>query len=268
MERQEMTIPAETRKAEEMMTPLQASMTKARYEIMSHEQDLTAAGVPKQQVEVASSKAGERVKLEFEQKEKEDPLRQIERALEMAVETPEEKLLAQAGVKRLEEFRSGWGEMPKTREELRAKNQEMSVRIEEVVGKARWNDMTPTSVDARTYGPRHGIEDFPSVRVLDVLVTDGGKGEKIEPSKAFRERVLKGMGVLEADQTLEALKLLPPVKEGYRGPVYRNSYGIEYAERVPTNMTGVDMRIDFNWPSITASMDLSTLQKVVNFPEA
>lgn len=267
MEGQEMPTPAETRKAEEMMTPLQAAMTKARYEVMSHEQDLTAAGVSKQQVEDASSKAGERAKLEFEQKEKEDPLRQIERALEMAAETPEEKLLAQAGVKRLEEFRSGWGEMLK-REELRAKNAGTSIRIEEVVGKARWNNTTPTFVDARTYGPGHGIDDFPSVRVLDRLVTGEGKGERIDPSPAFRERVLKGMGVLEPDQTLDALKLLPAGEKGYRGPAYRNSYGTEYAERVPTNMKGVDVRADFNWPSINASMDLPTLQKVVNFPKA
>ena len=48
MEAQEMQTPAETRKAEEMMTPLQAVMVRARHEVKSHEQDLTAAGVSKQ----------------------------------------------------------------------------------------------------------------------------------------------------------------------------------------------------------------------------
>ena len=61
MEEQEMPTPAETRKAEEMMTPLQAAMTKARYEVMSHEQDLTAAGVSKQQVKDASANENELV---------------------------------------------------------------------------------------------------------------------------------------------------------------------------------------------------------------
>src|SRR3989338_3237703 len=106
MEGHETPTPGEIRKAEEMMTPLEEVMTKARYEVMSHKQNFIAAGVSEQQVEDASQKAGEWAKLEFEQKENEDPLRRIAKVLEIAADTPEEKLLAQAGVRQLEEFRS------------------------------------------------------------------------------------------------------------------------------------------------------------------
>ena len=92
------------------------------------------------------------------------------------------------------------------REELRAKGAGTSIGIEEVVGKARRNNMTPTFVDARTYGPGHGIEDFPSVGVLDTLVTDEGEGERIDPSPDFTERVLKGMGVLRTRSNSRRLK--------------------------------------------------------------
>jgi len=272
MEGQEMQTPAETRKAEETMTSLQAVMTRARHEVISHKQDLTAAGVSEQQVENASSIAGERAKLEFEQKEKEDPLRRIERALEIAAETPEEKRFARAGVERLERFRSNWREII-GQEELRAKNAGTSIGIEEVVRKMSLNYEVPRLVDvdfrARTRKRRYaGGAYFASVKVLGYLVISPGEGEEIYPTPAFTERVLRGMGVLKPDQTLNALKLLSQGKEGYKGPVYRGGYGSDYAERVPTNTTGVDVRVDFRRPSIHASMDLPTLAKVVNFPKA
>ena len=154
------------------------------------------------------------------------------------------------------------------REELRAKYTGKQFNIEEAVRKARQTSSAPTFVDERRYGPGNQIEHFPSVRVLELLVTGEGKGTTIEPSDAFRERVLKGLGALEQDQNLNSLTLLPGEKEGYRGPVYRGPVGYECAERVPTNISGVDLRVDYKRPSIFAYMDTPTLQKVVNFPHA
>lgn len=200
---QEIPTPAETREAEEMMTPLQAAMTKARYEVLSHGQDLVAAGVSEPQIEDASVKAGERVREEFEQKEG-DPLRRIEKILETAAETPEERHLAQVGIEQLEDFRSRWAEML-NRERLRAKN----------------------------IGLELGIR-----------------------------------GALEQDQSLSTLKLLPRERKGsMRGFIYDYS-GRVIAEQVPTNIEGVDVRVDLHRMEMRVAMDLPTLQKVVNFPSA
>ncbi|HUS60304.1 MAG TPA: hypothetical protein VMX76_02905 [Nevskiaceae bacterium] len=248
-----------------MMSPLQAVMSRARFEIMSHKQDFKAVGVSKEQIEKAAAKAGERVKQEFEQKEKEDPLRRIEQVLEETAETQEEKALAQAGMERLEAFRSGWADMiRRARQEAEYAGKPFDIR--EVVGKARWrNDPTPTFVDARVPGPGNWIEDYPGVTFLNILVT-GDEQERIKPSDAFRERVLKRLGALKPDQKLSDLKLLPPDKEGFRGAVYRHIS--EYAERIPCQIQGVDLRVDFRWPGIHASMDLPTLEKIVDFPRS
>ena len=117
LEQQETPSPTKVRKAERTMSPLQAAMSRARFEIMSHEQDFKAVGVSKEQVEKAATKAGERVKQEFEQKEKEDPLRRIARVLEKAAETPSEKLLAMTTIKNLENTRSGWAKKNRRRKE-------------------------------------------------------------------------------------------------------------------------------------------------------
>ena len=50
MEKQKSLTPAETSKAEEMATRLEAAMTRAEFEVMIHEQDLIAAGVSAQQI--------------------------------------------------------------------------------------------------------------------------------------------------------------------------------------------------------------------------
>lgn len=263
----ETPTPAETREAERIMTPVQAVMTRARFEIMSHQQDMAAAGISESQVETASVKAGERAKLEFEQKEKEDPLRQIARVLEESAETSDEKLLAQQGVESLERFRSGWKALLQ-REELKTKHEEATFDVRRTVGEARAHNMTPSFVDTRAYGPGHGLEDFPSVRILDFLFTGEDNKTRIEPTNTFKERILRELGVLEGDQTLEFLTALPSGKEGYRGPVYRYNHGSNYAERLPTNVAGLDLRVNFGDSLILVSMDTPTLQKVVNFPSA
>jgi len=200
-------------------------------------------------------------------KKREDPLCRIEQVLINAAETEEENLLAQAGIERLNKFRLDWAKILR-REQLRAKYEDKKFRIEEMVGAARWNNMTPTHVDPRIYGPGYGIDDFPEVTVLQTLVIYDDKRQEIiiEPSKAFMQRVLVGMEVLKPDQNLDTLKLLPPGEEGYRGPIYRMGSGYQYAKRIPTNITGCDVRVDFIWSSIHVAMDLSTFAKVVSFP--
>ena len=200
------------------------------------------------------------MKLEFEQEENEDPLRRIVKVLEKAAETLDEKRLAQAGIQRLEEFRSGWAKMIQEESDI--------IKIKEIVRAAGRNNRPSMPVNSRTYGPDNLIEDFPSVVILGVLMTDGDKGEKIEPSVEFMERVLRGLGALESDQKLDALKLLPQGREGYRGPVYRDLYRSSYADRVPTDITGVDLTVDFSWLEIRTSVDVPTLQKAINFPKS
>lgn len=241
--------PAEVRKAESMLTPVQAVMTKARSEVLSHEQDLIAAGVTKQQVKDASDKAGERVRLEFEQKEKEDPLRRIEEALENAAETPEERQQAQEEAGFLEEFRSRWASWAK-REGLRAKYAGKTFDFKEKVIEGERSNRCPGYVFRRGN---------------DQLYTYTSSFLQ-HSSVAFKERVLKGLGALEANEHLDDLKLMPKDTDTEYSSVLRTTK--RESVRVPTKITGVDVRVHPESQTISASIDLPTLQKVVNFPEA
>lgn len=253
-EQQETPSPTEVRKAEKTMSPLQRVMSRARFEIMSHEQDFKAVGVSKEQIEKAAAKAGERVKQEFEQKEKEDPLRRIAQVLKEAAETPEEKLLASAAIENLENTRSDWARKIGVEKE-RAEYAGQSFDIREMMQYQK-------SVDIR-YTPTQR-EYYPCVGVIRYLSTREGKIESLD---AYKERVLKGLGALKPNQSLDDLRLLPPPRKFHKGPMYRR--GLVRAERIPTEISGVRVSVDLAAPRVIFIWaDIPTLEKIVNFPRS
>ncbi len=143
-----------------------------------------------------------------------------------------------------------------------------SEEIRETVAAVRRRNTAVTPVRIRT---KNSItEDLPCVEVLGVL---DAEGTRIKPSALFMRRILVGMGVLEQGKTLDDLKLLL-LQNRVEGGVYRQSprlgklKGYEYADCVPTNITGVDVTVDFLERRIHAFMNLPILQRVVNFPKA
>lgn len=263
MEKQQTELkPVEIRRAEDRMTPLQIAMSQARSEIESHLPDFVAAELSKEQVEAVADEAVKRAKLEFEKQEGEDPLLRIGQALENAAETPEETKFAQAGSEALTAFRLAWKELAR-RTKLRAENENAGrlFDLREMVGKARWSNVNlALVVDARTYGPGYAeIEDFPMVLIVPRVFREGESPQKSSP--VFMERVLQELGA----QNMDDLKLLPPSREpGDRGARY--NYSDRKAERVPTNIPGVDLLVDFGSAEIYAALDLKALEKAIDFP--
>lgn len=241
------------------VSPVEEAIAAAMRQISSYQGDMIKVGISPQQFEAVGVAVQNRIKQEFEQREKEDPLKRIGQAIQEAAETPEEQKLAAEGVQRLEDFRKGWTKALAGAKQI-SEGANKPFVIREVVTRLRGGNLAPTFVDARQYATTDLVENYPSVQVL--------WGQQNQISPAFEERVLKAMGVLKPDQTLDSLRQLPPRKGGYRGPVFVENYGRPFAEHLPTNISGVDARVDFAQPGILLSMNLPTLARVVGLSES
>ena len=122
----------------------------------------------------------------------------------------------------------------------------------------------PSGVDYRySYKTEHK-EFYPCVGLIEHSRTREGKAETFD---AYKERVLKELGALKPDQTLDDLRLLPPPKESHGGPTYHR--GLEKAERLPTKIPNLDASVNFAFQKTIAFwVDLPTLEKIVDFPKS
>lgn len=260
----------EINKAEESMTPIQAAMTRARSDVMSHEQDLLKVGVTREQIEKATYLAGDRAIKEYEQKKGSDPLRRIIQIVHDAAETPEEKLAAIDAAKNIEKFRSEWQAIVDNARFVAKHAGNPNINIIEIVRQRfeRGNHSTITSRKLESGDRAY----FLSVAFMGSnLVTDPETGNLINPSEEFKSRILVGLGSLEPGQKIEVLRLLP--REDYSlpftKPVFVEGQGtaVSQAKRVPTSIEGVDVRVAFGHPFLEASLNMTAFSKALELPK-
>lgn len=192
----------EIAKAEAMMTPVRRVMTKARYEIMSHESDFNSVGVTKELVEKAAEAAGNRAKSEFEAKEQQDPIRRLVEVLGESVQTADDQTLAQATETRLEDFRG-----------------RVATAINPVLSEAKMKgqpDLTIRAAVDKVYAEgkiKSGYMTFgknwdknPSQEVVSIAPTgrknEAGQETYAQLSLGYMEKALKALGVLGEDDVL------------------------------------------------------------------
>lgn len=77
-------------------TPLERELNKARVDLARYEQDMRAVGITEEQIEGTIAKAQERIRKEFEERKRQDPLEIVENALREASQTEDERLIAGA----------------------------------------------------------------------------------------------------------------------------------------------------------------------------
>ena len=192
----------ENAKAEATMTPVQRVMTKARYEIMSHESDFNLVGVAKELVEKAAKAAGNRAKSEFEAKEQQDPIRRLVEVLRESCQTADDQILVQATETRLEDFRG-----------------RVATAINPVLSEAKTKgqpDLTMRAVVDKVYAEgkiKSGYMNFgnnwgrnPAEEVVSIAPTGrknkAGQETYAQLSLGYMEKALKTLGVLGESDVL------------------------------------------------------------------
>jgi len=246
----------------EYLTPAQEAQSKARYDIMSHSQDFLDAGIDVRYAELVATKASERVKVEFEAKQKEDPLKQIQDILLSSALTEDDKLIAEKSISDLEAHRLLWQAKigaAKIRLEGRGEPFDFMVAFKQLAQYSQTPGFTEADIHSGEYFPHFYF----------VSGTRKADGEAILPSKDYLEGVLHKSGSLPANQHLDDLKLLPldNQSEPKRGSKSYNSY-TNKASHLPTNIPGAEATIFMTEKSPMVSIGVSAelLQKIVDFP--
>lgn len=240
--------PADLRKAEESLTPVQGAMTDSRYAIMSRAQDFKEVGVGPELVEAAAEKSANRAKEEFEAREKQDPINRIFEVLDNCAETPDEK-------KVVERIKS---DLEKMRKKLKDAAMQEGVLNSDAIelAKALCRD--------------HLVEEsvffdgeYETKQELDIHF------EREHNEKEFMQRLLKGLGVLKNTgpvKTLEDLNNLPLADYSslgsLRGP-FRDLHR-ENPRNLETNIPGIKLDIDISSNRIWMNVDAGNIKKIVD----
>jgi len=191
-----------------------------------------------------------------------DPIRQIENALyEAKAETREEGMIWSRACSRLADFRNGW-----TSALWFEKGD-----IRHALSALRWAQHGPTPIEIRQEDPQRYtlIEDRPTVMLVEPVTVNEASylmppDNRTYVSQAYSERVLKELGVLKEGEPIDSLANLPKGRQrGDWGPIYNQWQ--KTAERVPTNIPGVDVSVNLDWPyGIKATFSAEALAIVVS----
>lgn len=246
------------------LTPRERALHKARIELGRYTADFEAAGITAEQIAETTSNVEQRINAEYEQREKEDPFRLIEDALNESAQTTDDKEIAAQNARWIEWRRTNIAEAANTSD-----SREMQRILQ---GGSMEYDYT---------NPKARVDVLQSVQYPQ----DINKGVNKHPSREFQEAFLRSIGVLEDDQTMQDLIALPSYRKGQEGPYFANdrqpvpSYedsssmtplAKEPHARVSTNIPGVTARIAWNHDGsnrITAVLDKPAMQRVANNPK-
>lgn len=245
--------PKEIRNAEESMEPSWAAMTRARWDIMSHAQDLKAAGVAEEQVKNAAELAAKRAKQEFEQKEKEDPYRRIAKVMEDAAETPEEKELAVAMISRLEEHRAQTIHGAQKADALEITGEDLGRALEKAdqLGVFMTQDAFTDKYQSR-------------VNIVPTRIGD----KYVEFEKVFVERVLRALGALGPNKSLDSLASLPEDPSKNPGKAYYDKF-FRNAMNLSTSIEGIGLDVELKKPyQILVKANMDRVRQIIHFPES
>lgn len=223
--------------------PLGKEINRARSDLARYGEDMRAAGITAEQIEDAITKAQERIRREFEERERQDPLTVVEKALQEVAQTQDERLITEISCRYIEWHRDALRRYAKNPEEL--------ARAE---SDADWRRNRGTWVRATVLSGQ--------------IETDEGRKLHIPPG--LQERFLRKLGVLEDEERISELfsRNLPTInsREGFvpqpDGPVREKDpkTGRDWILRLPTNIPGVDVGTD-GW-AIRISIAPEALPKI------
>lgn len=261
------TSPVKEEPAREL-TPADRAVRKALKGIDDTHADFLSAGVTEDQIQTAKRKAEDRIRAEFKELESKDPLSIVERALEAATTTDNERELVKLNINTLEWRR---GLLARSINTLWQKQNSLQYQINDVVKSAtpitEWRRATDGTFTAYaildTFSPKYSYQD------------GDRKGEVVaEADEAFQERFLRNLGVLEDDQTIQdILKGNYPryeVKEGRDRPATPDGpYRMVVGERdtgwiagFPTKIEGVYAIINPHSREVNLAISGQALKKI------
>lgn len=169
-------------------SPADRAVNKTLKSMALFQSDLLAAGFTEEQIQAAKTHAERRIRAEFQELEKQDPLSRINQALRDAAQTEEERLLVEINVRSNTFKREHLVRIARGLLELRTHNDEDEVE---------W---------------RRNADGTAVPRALLPNVLGGGPYTDYEgrviaerPPHELQERFLRNLGVLEEDQSLQDL---------------------------------------------------------------
>lgn len=256
-------------KGKARLSPVQGVMSQARREILTHESDFTKAGASRDLVEKAAELAAERAKSEFEQKVNDDPLCKVATVLRELGRTDDEKEIVEKGCRSLETFRFGWQQSIKAHRDSAEINGQF-LSVEEIVKELTEISCAPSLVQTLT--SPDGQETYHlCFRLIqcDPLVTYQAGEPQVEKGFSYLEEVLVALGALQNGEDISSLKSLPSGEEDDKGPLhFKKSWTEREFARVATNIDGVLLDVNLNYPSIHMLINLDVLEKIVDFPSS
>lgn len=264
------------KEAPKALTPADRAVNKALKGIDDSAKDLLGAGVTEDQIKIAKENAERRIRGEFKELEGKDPLSIVERALEKAAATDEEKTFIRLNENTLEWRRVNLYEL-----------------IRELNGRTHMDKSSKIQVIYNSSGgniERRRAEDgtVAAYKVIEVLKPETSYRDPttkevitIKPDQAFQERFLRELGVLDGDQSLsdffQQAKDLPsyqfesmgsnltPAPDGpYREIQMDDKLKPEtgWIAGLPTKMEGVSARIRTQDQRVDLAISADALQRI------
>lgn len=277
---------------EDGQSPLDRAIFRARKSVLSNQEILEAAGVSAKQIAKAADIAEERVRQEFEESRKQDPLRVVALVLRSSVITPQELALVAVFYKHLEATRSHWQHyLQIARKQLNEKgifNPDFMEILEHLktntlqAPEARRGNGLDWELDIPTEGYK---ARFMIMRSFDPEPKKKPAKEgsfdperflpphtyiNLIPDTAFKERILTRLGVLDEGEPLISLTQLPEGFEGLPLPHYRRiEPGLDFGSAcgLQTNIPGVEAQVHFLKDPHESSIDIlvapAVLERIV-----
>lgn len=245
----------------QVKTPLERDLARIGESFDSFKDDLIASGVSEEMIQATREHALARKQAEYKERQGQDPFVLIGNALTEAAQSDEEQALAHFHINGFERDRVDWqkkfheAKIDYTRSgqgnlDTRGFLRSDSMRRESAYGKVGADIMRPAS--------------------RKPLGLPGDEAELIIPSEEFQIKILRKLGVLGADETLDALRALPERPSQYDGPYTTlvPTLGEKKftAMELPTNINGVRVAVhsEPKYPNISASLNNSAFGRVLN----
>lgn len=254
-------------------TPKDRAVINAMVEVMSHKEDMEKARVPLETIQQIAVNAENRVKLEFEAKEKEDPIRRVVSALNEATITEDEKVYVEQVEAMMESQRSQLAKGVREAK-IRARKQSDEFNLGYTLNELWNSNRLPKGSNFPNETPGKGVL---AIRFLEPWVGNHkstmAQENRIELTPDFQERILKKLGALEPDEELDDLKLLKNINQVSNHEIetyYDGSFPSDNrAHNVSTNLEGVSVSVGISEPNQHGTLktrDLDVIQKIAEFP--
>ena len=243
----------------EYITPKDAVATKAQADVYNVETVLHSAGIPLEQIHAAAELNAKNARLEFETKQNEDPIRRIIGVLDTSAVSGRDQELIANGVSDLEKQRSDWKNLFDT-ERTRARMQGKEFSFHDTLRHAVDYGKAPTLANIEDGKPVVYFEVLGPTPLLPEEVESGIDSDRVKPSNECLEKIVHGLGILQPNDKVSNLMMLPSEGKPSFWPVNK------LASNLPTHIPGIKANIFLDDNRVIVKFGVDLLEKIVALP--